>query len=292
MEEAMFRYILVEATGRETDMPVFRTALTLARIHAAHIAFLHVQPDVRKLAIPVGSAEYGAGAGVAEFIAWLEQEALTRHDKAKEAVQDFCVRQAITMSTTPLDASPSAEWRVEHGEEAHWVAVHGRVADLTLLGCVREHGRVSMDVVDAALMETGRPILILPALPPAQIGQTVAIAWKDTAEASSAIAAALPLLRMAQQVIILSVVEDTRTDAAACERLRHALAWHNRATTVQCLTASGGEPADILLKAAAEFGADLLVMGGYGHSRMREVVLGGFTRRVLQAAELPVLMAR
>lgn len=287
----MFRYILVEATGRETDMPVFRTALGLARVHAAHLAFLHVQPDLQKLAIPIASAESGAGAGVAELIASLEQEALTRHDKAKDAVRDFCAHEAITMSATPLDASPSAEWRVETGEAAYWLAVHGRVADLTLLGRVREHGDVSTYVVDVALMETGRPLLIVPVQPPAQIGQTVAIAWKDTAEASSAVAAALPLLHRAQRVIILSVEEDARTDAAACERLRHVLLWHNRATTVQCLAATGDEPVDILLKAAAELGADLLVMGGYGHSRMREVVFGGFTRRVLQAADLPVLMA-
>lgn len=287
----MFRYILVEATGREADMAVFRTAVGLARIHPAHLVFLHVQPVVQKVALPVVSAEFGGGAGIAELVASLQQEAVARHDKAKDTVHGFCARELIAMSSTPLDASPSAEWRPETGEAAHWLAVHGRVADLTLLGRVRKQDNVSTDVIDAALMETGRPLLIVPPRLPAQPGRTVAIAWKDTAEAASAVAAALPLLRRAHRVIILSVEEDARTDAAACERLRHALVWHNRATTVQRLAAANVEPVDVLLNAATELGADLLVMGGYGHSRMREVVFGGFTRRVLQSADLPVLMA-
>ena len=206
-------------------------------------------------------------------------------------MHSFCAGEKIAMSTTASDGAPTAEWRVETGEEPHWLAIHGRIADLLVLGRVRDDKSVPMDVLDAALMETGRPLLIVPPHPPAQIGQTVAIAWKDTAEAASAVAAALPLLARARRVVILSVTEDPRADPASCERLRQALIWHNLATTVQHLAAEGREPADALLKTAAAIGADLLVMGGYGHSRMREVVFGGFTRRVLQAADLPVLMA-
>jgi len=195
------------------------------------------------------------------------------------------------MSAAPLDGAPSAEWRVETGDETDWLSVYGRVADLLVLGRMRGAKTVPMDVLDAALMETGHPLLIVPAQTPEQIGQTVAIAWKDTAEAASAVSAALPLLVAAQRVIILSIEEDPERDAAACERLNQVLLWHNRSTTVRRLKAAGCDPADTLLKAATELGADLLVMGGYGHSRMREVVFGGFTRRVLQAADLPVLMA-
>jgi len=67
--------------------------------------------------------------------------------------------------------------------------------------------------------------------------------------------------------------------------------WHNASVAVQRLTPTGGAPADVLLKAAHDVEADLLVMGAYGHSRVREVVFGGFTRRILQVADLPVLMA-
>jgi nucleotide-binding universal stress UspA family protein len=242
--------------------------------------------------MPIASAEFGGGAGIAEIIESLKQEAVARHDRAKDAFQTFCPQEAIAMSATPRQAAVSAEWLVETGDITHWLAVHGRVADLLVLGRPPHDGAMAMDVLKSALMETGRPVLIVPARPAERIGQTVAIAWKDTAEAASAVAAAMPLLAIARRVIILAVNEDARTDTAACERLRQALVWHNRSTTVQCMPIADAEPADTLLKVAVENGADLMVMGGYGHNRLREVVYGGVTGRVLQAFDLPVLMAR
>ena len=92
-------------------------------------------------------------------------------------------------------------------------------------------------------------------------------------------------------MIILSVVEDARADERSCERLRHALSWQNPKTSVQCLKQEERPAVDTLLAAAGAANADMLVMGGYGHSRVREVMFGGFTRRVLSHADLPVLMA-
>ena len=135
-------------------------------------------------------------------------------------------------------------------------------------------------------------LLIVPAQPPDRIGDVLAIAWKDTAEAAGAVTAGLPLLEGARQVVILSVTEDEQADRAACQRLREALEWHNPATTVQHLARSGEEPARTLLKAAANLGVDLLVMGAYGHSRARSLVFGGMTGQVLRAADLPVLCSR
>ena len=148
-----------------------------------------------------------------------------------------------------------------------------------------------MDVLEAALISTGRAVLIAPAKPRSQLSGVVAIAWKDGPEAARAVAAAQPFLEMAGRVVILSVVEDVRTGEQSCERLRHALAWHNPRTSVQCMTQGNRPPIDTLLAVAAAANADLLVMGGYGHSRTREVIFGGFTRRVLSHADLPVLMA-
>ncbi len=287
----MFKYILVPATGSGSDVPVFRTAAAAARLCNAHLVFLHVRLDVEKLVVPIASAEFGGGAGVGELIESLERETIVRHDRAKSTVYSFCAEAGIAMSTTPVDDAPTAEWRMETGDEADRLALAGRAADLTVLGRLRGDRPASTDTLNTALMHTGRPLLLAPENPPAQIGQTVAIAWKDTAEAASAVAAALPLLAGARQVAILSVTEDAKADEAACERLREALVWHNPVTTVRKLSRAGGEPGDVLLSAAADLGADLLVMGGYSRSRGREIVFGGFTRRILRSADLPVLLA-
>jgi nucleotide-binding universal stress UspA family protein len=287
----MLRYILVPANGYETDASAFRVAIALAHIDGAHLVFLHVRPDVEKLVVPIASAEFGSGAGIGELIEALEREAIVRHDQAKRAVHSFCAEAKIPMSSTPVDDMPTAEWRLVIGDELDQLAAAGRAADLLVLGRMRGDKPVSADLLNASLMETGRPLLMVPSLPSKGIGKIIAIAWKDTAEAASAVAAALPLLAGARQVVILSVTEDVKADEAACARLREALIWHNRATTVQHLARIGSEPADVLLKSAADVGADLLVMGGYSRSRMREVTFGNFTRRILQAADLPVFLA-
>ncbi len=288
----MLRYILVPAAGYETDQSAFRAALALARVNGAHLVFLHVRLDVEKLVVPIASAEFGGGTGIGELIESLENETMRKHDLAKRAVQTFCAEAKIPMSERPINGTPTAEWRLAIGQELDELAAAGRAADLLVLGQMRGDRPVPTEVVNAALMETGRPLLIVPTLRPSQVGEIIAIAWKDTAEAASAVAAALPLLARARQVVILSVTENLETDEVSCRRLHQALVWHNPATTVQHLPRIGSEPADVLLKAAADLHADLLVMGGYSRSRMREVTFGNFTRRILQAAALPVLLAR
>jgi nucleotide-binding universal stress UspA family protein len=148
-----------------------------------------------------------------------------------------------------------------------------------------------MDILEAALMASGRPVLIAPARPPTRLSGMIAIAWKDRPEAARAVAAALPFIERADRVVILSVDEGAETDGESCERLRHALAWHNTNTIVQRMKPAGRPAAETLLEAAVAAGADMLVMGGYGHSRTREVIFGGFTRHVLTDASLPILMA-
>ena len=287
----MSRYVLVPATGADTDEPVFATALTLARLLPAHLEFLHVRVDVQATLTAMASADTGGGIDFGRILETLEQEVASRQKKAELAFRDFCERERLLVSAELSAALPSAEWRMETGDGPTWLAAHGRAADLVVVGRARDGEAVAMDVLEAALMTTGRPVLIAPAKPRRELSGIVAIAWKDRPDAARAVAAAQPILKMADQVVILSVVEDARTDEQSCERLRHALAWHNPRTRVQCLTQGDRPAVDTMLAAAAAVSADLLVMGGYGHSRLREVMLGGFTRRVLSHADLPVLMA-
>lgn len=140
-------------------------------------------------------------------------------------------------------------------------------------------------------MATGRPVLIAPARAPSRLSGTVAVAWKNRPEAARAVAAARPFIELADRVVIISVEEDAETNERSCEMLRYALSWHNPKTIVRHLKQEGRPPVETLLDAAGAVEADLLVMGGYGHSRIREVIFGGFTRHILTGADLPILMA-
>jgi len=286
----MFKYILVPATGADTDAVVFSTALAVARLSGSHLEFLHVRLDAQRALTAMATADMGGGVGFDGLLESLEQDAAARQKKAELAFRDFCEREKLSVSSDLSTYLPSAEWRMEVGDEPAWLAEHGLTADLLVVGRAREGEPVAMDVLEACLMATGRPVLIATDVAPRHLSGTVAIAWKNKSEAARAVAAARPFVEMADKVVVLSVDEGGETDEVSCERLRYALSWHNPASTVQRLMRDGRAPAETLLAAARAAGADLLVMGGYGHSRMREVIFGGFTRHMLSGADLPILM--
>jgi nucleotide-binding universal stress UspA family protein len=287
----MYKYLLVPVTGADSDGPVFATALMVARLMPAHLAFLHVRLDVGATLTAIASSDTGGGLGYAEMLGTLEQEAAARQKKAELSFRDFCESERILVTADPSAGLPSADWRTETGDEPHWLAEHGRAADLIVVGRPHDGEAVAMDVLEAALLGTGRPVLIAPANARRELSGVVVIAWKDRAEAARAVAAAQPFLQLANKVVILSVSEDAASDELSRERLRRALSWQNPAVSVQCVKPKGRPPVEALLAAAHAVNADALVMGGYGHSRTREIIFGGFTRRILSHADLPVLMA-
>jgi nucleotide-binding universal stress UspA family protein len=138
-------------------------------------------------------------------------------------------------------------------------------------------------------MQSGRPVLLAPAEPPSGIGYVVAVAWNGSPEGVHALAAALPFLEKADAV---SLITSGDADAAGSLSAVDYLAWHGvDAEHRKVAAGSGRHVGSILFEAARDAGADLLVMGAYGHSRVRELLLGGATRTVLESMTLPVLMA-
>ena len=134
----------------------------------------------------------------------------------------------------------------------------------------------------------GRPLLIASPQLSAPLLGTVMVCWKETAEAARAVAAAMPLLVKAERVVLAGVEEHDPSLADGLADLARQLAWHGvsrgRVHVVGC------RPCEVLTATARSHQADLLVMGGYGHSRMREIVFGGFTQSVLELAEIPVFL--
>lgn len=142
--------------------------------------------------------------------------------------------------------------------------------------------------IDAALFDTGRPVLVAPPAAPLQIGRKIAIAWNGSSQAARAVAFSLPFLERAEQVTILvGSGQDSHTPGTA---LAAYLERHGIRAAVEGFDVAGSVGKSVLER-AGELGADLIVMGAYGHSRLREMILGGATREILASATLPVLMA-
>jgi nucleotide-binding universal stress UspA family protein len=151
---------------------------------------------------------------------------------------------------------------------------------------------IPSDFVPSVLLASGRPALVLPYVDiGTTFGQQVLIAWKPTRESAHAVTAAIPFLRHARR-IHLTIADERGAIAEQSAALEDYLRLHGVQAPIQRHAPVLAEtPGDGLLSLAADVGADLLVMGCYGHSRARELVLGGASRTVLKSMTLPVLMA-
>jgi nucleotide-binding universal stress UspA family protein len=286
----MIKTILVPATGSDRDGAVFASALAVARAFAAHLEFLHVRPDAAATAVAMAS-DGGGATMVGGLIDRLEEEASQREEKAKQLFQGFCEREGLALRDAPPGPQgPSAQWFREIGAEPYWVAEYGRAADLLVIGRPGADEGVSLDTIEGALIDSGRPLLIPPAAPLTAVPETIAIAWKATPQAARALAAASPFLSLAKQIVVLTVAEDQRAPEEEADRLMAGLRWRGIPVSVRHLRPEAHSAPETLLSAAGEHAA-LLVMGGYGHSRLREWIFGGFTLSVLRGAEVPVVIA-
>lgn len=190
------------------------------------------------------------------------------------------------------DPGVQVEWREGRDAPGHATIRQALYADLLVLGqhdrTHRETG-VLPDFVPSVLIASGKPALVVPYIGPrASTFKTVMVAWKETRESARALSAAIPILRTAGAV---HVALERDTDASHEALLQVLLQRHGieaRFHTLACIPSAAGES---ILSMTADLDADLLVMGCYGHSRARELVLGGASRTVLDSMTLPVLMA-
>jgi nucleotide-binding universal stress UspA family protein len=191
------------------------------------------------------------------------------------------------------------EWRAPAGSPIAAAVEHGGCADLFVMGQRNPDDPAMLfaeELIATTLLSSGRPLLIVPHIGAAQtLGQNVLVAWDCGREASRAVADALPLLARARKVHVVSYDAGARgtsmSVALSTSRLRGWLQDHGIEARVDNLDGVEGEVGELLLSQAADRACDLIVMGGYGHSRLKEFVLGGATRTLLASMTVPVLMS-
>lgn len=171
------------------------------------------------------------------------------------------------------------------GREADIIAQEGRTRALTVLSCGSDRQAIS-----AALFETGRPALLAPVQPMTSIGQRVAVFWSDSQEAARAVWGALPFLREARQVQVITVGDDPAA-SDSLDRIMGGLKNAGVQAVSKLIEPDNDVDSALLVDAAAAMDADLIVMGAYSHSRLQEFVFGGVTHSVLDNLARPVFMA-
>lgn len=285
------RKLLLPLTGTAAGESALATALTVARMWNAHVTALHVRVDSRDVAPLAG--EGLSGAMIEEMMSATEKESAERARAVRDMFDRFVTSQNVALAEAKYGVShATASYAAVTGREEDIVAQQARLADLTIVPHPEAGDDVSSsDALHAVLFDSGRPVLIAPHVPPTSMGNRVCVAWNGTAESASAVQAAMPWMQRASAVRVLTA-EGYQRRGPAAQDLAEYLALHGVNAEVATF-----EPVDRtvgagLLKAAHDFGADLLCMGAYSHSRLRQLILGGVTRLVLEKGDLPVLMNR
>lgn len=282
----MMKAILVHVDEHDGLDAVMATALAAAKRFAAHLTGVYVQPAM-PLMVPV--APEGAFVSAAD---WHGQDR-ERGRRLRERFDAFMRAHEVPLTGgADPQTELSASWLDgdDAGDEA--LGSLGRVFDLTVVGRpVRGAPAPSMAALEAALFESGRPLLIAPPQATAGLGRRLVIAWNGSTETARTIALAMPFLRQAEEVLVLSVEEGMVPGPSGAAVAHNLRANGIMAATKHVRCGGRGAVGGAILKECAAADADLLLKGAYTQSRLRQMVFGGATSHILGAAELPVFMA-
>jgi len=186
-----------------------------------------------------------------------------------------------------VGATRLAVWQEMVGSPDILMEIAGPMADLVVVSRPTAKARLGRAFVLAALMHSGRPVLVLPRRQAHVPGKRIAIAWNQSAEASRTVAACMPLLRAAEQVSIITCGNEDRRGPKARDLANYLKYWDVKA---QVQRTKGLHEEDELLQTYKDTRSDLLIMGAYSRSRLRELVLGGMTEKMLWHSNIPVLL--
>ncbi|WP_421709542.1 universal stress protein [Algihabitans sp.] len=269
--------ILVHLANDAHHVERLDVAVRLAKQHKAHITALFIT-------FPVGMPASVAGRGAsAIFLTEAQKQARARALALQKEFEGTCSNQGV-----------SHTWVVEDGGHHQALSRHAHVADLMIVshsdpGAFLED-RFRRRLAEELVLEVGCPVLMLPRLKPVPVfGENILIGWRSNREAVSAVRGSLDLLRAAKSVTV-ATVGPTPADKLSEHELVAYLARHGIEAEGINLDEQDGVGSTLLAEAGRRK-TDLLIMGAYGRSRLREVVLGGATREVLRNAEIPVLVS-
>jgi len=274
--------ILVPIEDHGVAEPVLETALHVGRMFDSYMEGLAVTPDY-PVVLPVDIA-----IGVPSPVTPENRAEMAK--SCRERFEAFMISKGVPRITSAL-AGLGFGWRQDGLMEDAFLGAYGRVFDVTVVGRPDgENGHTRLSTVEAALFETGRPVLIAPPQPPAGFCNTAVIAWNRSTETARAVLGAMPLLAKANRTVVLEL-EDWGVPGPSGSELVRSLRMHGINADAIVAADPSNRPGEVILAEAAALGCDLLVKGAYTQSRLRQMFFGGATSHILANTTIPVLMA-
>jgi nucleotide-binding universal stress UspA family protein len=290
------RKILVPLSGQHDpddpeslELPALETGFLLGRRFDAHVEVFCI--EARQSEARTHLAPWIPGAAVDEFLDALDRENERRRERARTLFEAVSARFDPRRAKRPkANGGFSANFVEQVGEVRGSLAVRGRLADVIVTARPWPATADSRPLLlEVALRETGRPVLICSKTTSETFGRRVAIAWNGSVEASRAVAMAMDFFLAASDVVVISINEPSPFEPNA-DDLVDFMRWHGIEASSVTRDGSPGSAGRLLLEQIAEAGADMLVMGAYTRDRIRRLIFGDVTGTVLSQATLPVLM--
>ena len=273
--------VLVPVELHSSIDSVFTSALLFARRFDSYIEGMPLGPDLPDLV----AFDMPVSWTAADQNTWRELAEESQHRFA-----DFMGAEQVPAHEAQKN-NLSWGWAGEAAFGDSHVSSYARIFDLTVLGRPgAERGDARMATAEAALFESGRPVLLAPPKAPAMLGDTVVVAWNQSTETARATAFAMPILMKARRVVVLTITEH-KVNGPTGEQLAHNLRANGVAAEALERSAKGRSHGDAILENAAAVGGDLLVKGAYTQSRLRQMIFGGATSLILSKAAIPVFMS-
>lgn len=273
--------ILVPVEHHDLIQSTFATAVLLGKSFSGYIEGLALSPAVS----PFLAAD-AIGATVV-YNAEVERDGDTARD-AQQAFEAFMREHGVPIGPSQ-DGQISFGWRGDPPAGDAFVGSYGRVFDITVVGRPSMTGP-RMSTLEAALFESGRPILIAPSTPPVRIGESILIAWNRSTETARAIALAMPILKKAHRAVVLTV-EGGSMQGPSGDQMAHHLELNGVSSEAVSIKPGNQTTGEAILTHAEKLGTDLIIKGAYTQSRLRQMIFGGATRHIISETMLPVFMA-
>lgn len=270
------RVILVPVADRPECARALQTAFDLGNRLDASVSGCHMRPH-RYSEVTMTSAFADA--------AWRKKSTKRAPEAAKSLYRKIAEENGYEIISRAR-AAAGALWAERVGSPDKLMGIVGPVADLIVVSRPKEKGGVADMFLNAALMNTSRPVLILPQASRKKIGQRICIGWNQSQEASQTVAAALPMLQQASEVTIVSCGPEDQPGPKSTQLASYLTHWGIKTERVDT---KGRDVNDELMGACNDAGADLLIAGAYSRSRWRERVFGGTTEYLVRKARIPVL---
>jgi nucleotide-binding universal stress UspA family protein len=277
-----FRTILVPVEEHDLMQSTLQTALVLARKFDSYI-----EGYALRVAFPAAYAVADVGAAA---IPQLQHDIAENAQRSRSLFENFMQQHGVPPGGPA--AALSSRWLEDAPEGDRFVGSHGRLFDVIALGRPgRDPRGTRMSTLEAALFESGRPVLIAPPSPRPDMGTNVLIAWNGSTEQARTTAFAMPILKQANRVIVLTVEGGAAVPGPTGQQLCHYLQLSGVKAKPLTVGLGGRLTGEAVLAHANALGCDLLIKGAYTQSRLQQLIFGGTTRYILSNATLPVLMA-